>query len=320
VTTTKIKADGGANGNHFIISTGACEPAGFDYTQECILETFLKISTGAVAIQGFTRLGQESDSGTDGVGQRVRRYWHDAIFNPAKKFHTLEMALGNAKEANTEFVLNPDITSPANYFGSVRKAVYSYINLGDPALSIWTEIPRALQTTPTIDPATRALKVDAKGAYSWVAVCDVNGNIINTQMTGLNGLCSMEEPFLKQYFTDHPGANLKVIIKSHNYLPFETTINVSTGIVNSQPAGALLQGMALKDRLLQIAYTLEKEGMVRLSLFDAKGGLVKALESGTRQPGSHGARYDLAGLGAGVYYCVLNAGTERSVRKLVVAR
>ncbi|MBN2036536.1 MAG: hypothetical protein JW768_07315 [Chitinispirillaceae bacterium] len=327
VTTSNFNNDGtSSTGNFFIITTGSCQPAGFDYSGgTCFLAMFMRISTGAVAVQGFTRNGMEDDDTTDGPGQRIRRFFHDGLFNPAKAGHYYEMALTNARESNSSFCIasNPasGLTAPP-YFGAIRYCMYAYTNLGDPALSIWTKPPQTLSVTPAIS-AAGVLSVQTGGPWSMVAVCDRNGQILNAQMTGLNGQCSMNEPFMVDYFKSNAGASLKVFIKAHNYLPCSTTVTVPaiTAVKSAKGAELLSLGaLAAQKNKVRVAYSLEQPQIVSITLLDVRGAKIRTLASGMERSGKHAKTFSLDNLANGIYYCAFKAGNTEQVRKVVLAR
>jgi hypothetical protein len=73
----------------------------------------------------------------------------------------------------------------------------------------------------------------------------------------------------------------------------------------------------------QISYSLPSEGLVRLSVYDLAGKLVRTLVAGTRPAGAGTItwnRTDGAGnrVANGVYFCRFEAGNSRASRKLVV--
>ncbi len=319
VTNSNYKNDG-TNANFFIVTTGACYPGNFDYSSDCIMEQFLTISNGAVATQAFDDSGLEDDDGTDGVGQRIRRYFHDAIFNPAKKMHHLEMALGNAKEVNAEIVINPDIETPP-YFGALRFIAYQYNNLGDPALSIWTKTPQDLQVTSTI--TGKVFQCDTKGSYSTVALCDNTGNtIVTAQLTGIDGLCKIEnDQALSDYINAHLGEKMKVRIKAHNYLPYEGEVDIPTGIINVVADNFNFNtSLNSSTKSVKINYSLPAQGFVNVSIFSAKGSLVKTLANGNQSAGSHIINLNSSEIGSGVYYCRLRINQAQCVTKFVVTK
>ena len=306
----------GTNANFYIITTGACYPGNFDASGDCIMEQFLTISNGAVATQSFDDSGLEDDDGTDGVGQRIRRYFHDAIFNPAKKMHHLEIALGNAKEVNADIVTNPDIETPP-YFGALRFIAYQYSNLGDPALSIWTKTPQDLQVTPSL--TGKVFECDTKAPYSTVALCDNTGNtIITTQFTGIDGLCKIEnDQSLSDYIDANPGEILKVRIKAHNYMPFVS--DISTSITNTI-ADNLNSSFAMYGKTINVKYTLHTQGFVNISVFNSKGALVKTFLNKNQAAGRYSINFESNELTNGIYYCRTRINRTQSVNKFVVTK
>ena len=312
----------GTNANFYIITTGACYPGDFDNSGDCIMERFLKISNGAVATQAFDDSGLEDDDGTDGVGQRIRRYFHDAIFNPAKKMHHLEIALGNAKEVNADIVTNSDIETPP-YFGALRFIAYQYNNLGDPALSIWTKTPQDLTVTSTIS-SGRAFQCDTKAPYSWVALCANarDTSIITTQFTGIDGLCKIEnDAALSAYVDAHLGEKMTVRIKAHNYMPFkgEVDIPATVAITNSMISN-IISKLAYYGKNITINYTLPTQGLVNISVFNSKGALVKTYLNKNQVAGSYLHNFDGSELNNGIYYCRVKIDNAQSVNKFVVTK
>jgi len=315
VTTTNY-ATNGTNGNFFIITTGACDPCWFD-GYDCLLERFLKLSTGAVAVQGFTRTGLEDDDGTNGAGQRIRRYFHDAIFNPNKKIHYLEMAAGHGKEFNADIILANDTTNNV-YHGALRFIAYGLNFLGDPALSFWTMPPQTLQVSPSFTGAV--FNCDTKGAYSWVALVDKNGNILTTQLTGQNGLCKIDEPLLTNYINQNPGTKMKLRIKAHNFLPYEGDIDLPTSIHDNQNSVVFTNGFSQINKTLSIRYSLTDASDVTIALYSAKGSLVKTLLSQRQAANNHVKTFDISDLSSGIYYCRFTANTHQTTNKVFVTK
>jgi len=69
-----------------------------------------------------------------------------------------------------------------------------------------------------------------------------------------------------------------------------------------------------------IEYVLPRETRVRAAVYDVRGALVATLVDGRRPAGSHTMRWDAADRAAGVYFCVLQAGDLRQVRKMVLLK
>ncbi|MFC1476660.1 C25 family cysteine peptidase, partial [Fibrobacterota bacterium] len=320
VTTGNYTNDG-TNANFFIITTGACYPGNFDNNSDCLMEKFLRISTGAVASQAFTRTGMEDDNGTDGVGQRVRRFFHDAIFNSAKKIHHLEMALGNGKESNAEIVLNPDIETPP-YYGAVRFTTYGLNNMGDPALSIWTDTPKELQADYPSPLTTTTFTWDTKNPYTWVALCAENGDILTTQFTGMDGKCSITDDILKNYVQSNPTGKLLVRVKAHNYLPFEGELPIqATAIQNDiQSILPFINTLYSNAKTTTITYTIPVRGMVNITIFNSKGKSVNTVSNEYREAGKHQLLFDNQNLGNGCYYCIVKGKNIKQIKKFIIAR
>ena len=69
-----------------------------------------------------------------------------------------------------------------------------------------------------------------------------------------------------------------------------------------------------------VRYTTDAAGPVRVRLLDVLGRQLAVLADGDRPPGTHRAELDAGRLAAGVYAVVLEAGGQRRVRMLTVAR
>jgi flagellar hook assembly protein FlgD len=74
-----------------------------------------------------------------------------------------------------------------------------------------------------------------------------------------------------------------------------------------------------------IAFELEREARVRLSVYDVRGRLRRALATGTLPPGHHRLAWDgrdAAGreVPAGTYFCRLRAGGRSRVARWVLVR
>ena len=69
-----------------------------------------------------------------------------------------------------------------------------------------------------------------------------------------------------------------------------------------------------------VRYTTGAPGPVRVVLLDVLGRQLAVLADGDRRPGTHRAELDAGRLAAGVYALVLEAGGQRRVRMLTVAR
>ena len=311
----------GTNANFFILTTGACYPGNFDNSSDCLMEKFLRIDNGAVATQAFTRTGMEDDNATDGVGQRIRRFFHDAIFNPDKKIHHLEMALGNGKESNAEIVLNPDIETPP-YYGAVRFTTYGLNHLGDPALSIWTDTPEELQADYQSPLTTTTFEWDTKNPYTWVALCDENDTILTTQFTGMDGKCKITDDVLKDYVQNHPNGNLIVRVKAHNYLPFKGDLPIQgTFTTNEIPDNfSIVNNFYSTTKTIKITYTLPVQEFITISIYNSKGELINTIVNENQRAWRHEVLFNNCNLSNGCYYCRINTNYYHQINKFLIIR
>ncbi len=69
-----------------------------------------------------------------------------------------------------------------------------------------------------------------------------------------------------------------------------------------------------------INFSMPKEGLVRLTVYDVLGQEVRTLIDGRLSPGEHEVTFNADGLASGVYFSVLKEGTEVSVKKMVLLK
>lgn len=328
VTNSNYQNDG-TNANYFVIVTSACYPGNFSYS-DCLLEQFVKIENGAVACIGCSNSSWGDDDGTNGSTQRPYRYMHDAIANPAKRIHYLEMMHALSKEDQSDIVLNTDINT-APYFGSISYCCYETNVLGDPALSIWTTKPMTYTDLP--DYTATATEFTMKTPpYSWVALLDENGDFITTQLTGYvydadasfvvqDSTCKINDDLYKNYVANNPGKKIKVRIKAHNYLPYEKEVEVTTGIF-ADNSGTLPANYSIRSfgKFVRVSYTLTNEELITVSIYNSKGALVKELINSKQGAGNHSIDINSENFSNGIYYCKLNTVRDQSVKKFFITR
>ena len=74
-----------------------------------------------------------------------------------------------------------------------------------------------------------------------------------------------------------------------------------------------------------LGFSLPAGSLVRLEVFDASGRRVRTLVNGWIEAGAHAVRWDGSGdagarLGAGVYFCRLEAGSQRAMRRVALMK
>jgi hypothetical protein len=317
----------GTDADYFFISSGACYSGAFDnrsenpgsyYSSDCIGEAFVKLPTGAVAglfnsRWGFADDGANGSSGTDGSNQRLRRYFHDAVFS--KGIHYIEMMNAYSKEVNAPIILDPDINKPP-YTGQLKWCAYESNVLGDPALSLWTEAPSVLspQLPQVLTSALFSLRTPP---CSWVALADADGAIICTQLTDSAGECSIQNDVLSLYLQAHPSGTLKVFIKAHNYYPYSG--EVQTDVPVNGPGGGDASGLhVVITRSVsgyELRYRLPERESVRCELFNAGGELVRRVGDRQQAMGWNTVLFSRASLRSGIYYYRVTAGSQQRCGK-----
>lgn len=140
VSSTTITNDG-SNNNFSIYFTQGCYAGAFDnrttnpgqYTSDCITEKFTSITTSAVAMISHSRYGWGMQGSTNGASQYFHRQYIDAIFG--ENIFEVGYTLTDSKIDNIPFINN----SPVMYW-----VTYETNLIGDPALTIWTDIPQMI--------------------------------------------------------------------------------------------------------------------------------------------------------------------------------
>jgi hypothetical protein len=69
---------------------------------------------------------------------------------------------------------------------------------------------------------------------------------------------------------------------------------------------------------IRFGYQLGLTGHVRITLTDEQGESVRLLMDEDREPGSYVVNADVSELPVGIYFCVLEAGTEKLIQRLIV--
>lgn len=318
----------GTNANFFLFYTQSCYAGSFDNrttggscnSTDCIGEQFTAgISNGAVAFVGSSRYGTGNSNNTDYAGQRLHRYFHDALFN--KKIHYLEMMNAYSKEINADLIIDSDIQKPP-YYGAMKYACYSINILGDPALSVWTEKPQELQADHPDMFNEPKFEWDTKMPYTWIALLDKeNDTIVCSQLTGEDGKCEIEEEALTNYIIANPYGKMKINVKAHNYLPYQGEILLpGGGIDNNSIDVSQLKKVILYANASAIDYYLTANGLVNISIFNSKGTLLKTIVNKNQNVGNHSVTFNSNDLSSGIYYCNFKCNNTQSVRKFYITR
>jgi PKD repeat protein len=130
----------GANGvdhNFTLFHTHGCDCGSFD-NNDCILEKMVLIENFAVAVIGNSRYGWFNEGQTEGPAAHLHREMVDALYH--EKMNHLGKALLESKVQTAPWVEAPG----QHEEGALRWNFYDLNILGDPALSVWTDEPIAI--------------------------------------------------------------------------------------------------------------------------------------------------------------------------------
>ena len=121
-----------------------------------------------------------------------------------------------------------------------------------------------------------------------------------------------------------------ILVRSNAVVGYEQWLPVALRVISggvTTDAEALPEAFTLADPApnpargtVRLAYTLPEARPVRVSAVDMLGREVLAVDAGTVGPGAHTAALDVSRLSAGVYVVRLDAGRDRAVRTVTVAR
>jgi hypothetical protein len=209
----------GINQTYFLIYSQGCYAASFDnrnpggaYGEDCVAEAFVVHEHGAVAFVGNSRYGWAEPGATNGVSQYLDRQFFDALFG--EDIHTLGSINDDSRIDNLW----------AWDYDGVRWSCYQQNLLGDPSMSIWTDIPESLTVvhpeTVTIDEHNTFLVVVSSGGMKVpdALVCVSGGDgVYVTERTNSGGVA---------YMVVNPETpdTLDICVTAVNGLPYHGTI------------------------------------------------------------------------------------------------
>ena len=216
------------------------------------------------------------------------------------------------------------------YYGQIKYIAYEVNILGDPALSLWTEKPNEWSSLPSASATGSEFNMETP-PFTWVALLDENDDIITTQLTSFDtstcdtlfdpgdGHCKITDTVYTNYAQAHPGDSLKVRIKAHNYLPFEGKVKITGTGIGSTTAAKLLHtaNFYSSDGAVKIGYTMPKEGPVHISIYNAKGSVIKSIH---KKQGVGRHTILIEDICSGMYYCRIQVKDITDVGKLVVTK
>ncbi|HRY33876.1 MAG TPA: C25 family cysteine peptidase [Bacteroidales bacterium] len=186
ITNANFSQVNGTTHGFVPVYSHGCYCAAFDES-DCIAEKMLNINNFAVAFIGNSRFGWFNEGQTEGPSQHLHREFVNALY---------AVNITDAGRAHSQSKISsaPWVTAPGQWEeGALRWCFYGCNLLGDPALSIWTEIPLSLDVThpATIPMANPCILVQ----------CDTSGS----PAAGLTCIILADTALLASGITDSTG-------------------------------------------------------------------------------------------------------------------
>ncbi len=279
-----------------------------DFSQNCFGESILrKPDLGSLSFFGATGLTYWDE---DDVLQRAI---FDALFSG-----TVE-GLGAATQYGELQILPMGDTAFAYYYMEV------YNVLGDPSLSIYTDVPHSLDVThpDTIPGGLYLLDVQVMDAGSPVfhALVSCTADSLWTAYTDSSGIASVEVETSSE-------DTMMLTVTGHNLRPYRAPILVSSQNVPELP-DRLSSPILFQNRpnpfgaSTEIAYYVGRDGEITLEIFDLTGRRVYARKE-RAQRGYHTFRWDRgaseAEIASGTYFYRLACDGQLLTRKMILLK
>ncbi len=122
------------------------------------------------------------------------------------------------------------------------------------------------------------------------------------------------------YFGGPPTALQEVVLSDFTFVPSGGS-DVSDDVIPTPPNAILRQNYPNPfNPRTRIGFEIATATKVKLEIFDLRGRKITTLVDEIKQSGSHQVEWDAGTLPSGVYLCRLQAGTQVSVRKMVLMK
>ena len=309
---------------YFIVWSGACNNAAFDwaaevpiYTDTTVCEGFLEAypNKGAVAFFGNTRA-----PASPGSAFNFYPYLLDCIFTDGRVNYLLGPALAWMKY---------DRFDPYNYYTG-QGFVYFHNLFGSPLTEVWTNVP--VQTTTTVSPnripvnQTRTVTVTVRyfNGETYVPLSNARVTLYGCAIyrigyTNAQGQVSFT-------ITPTETGTIKATATKHDYKPSQANIYVGlksevASDVNLPPEFfmALSSSNPVKGNLkLQYGIPVEDEGPVSLKIYDVSGRSIKTVFSEEKSAGYYDLSIPTSSFSSGTYFLRLEARNKTKTEKVVI--
>ncbi len=223
ITNANFSGANGIDHNYTLLQTHGCDCGAFDYS-DCILEKMVTIDNFAVAVMGNSRFGWFNEGQTEGPAAHLHREMVDALYGEEIRF------LGSAF-LESKIQTAPWVEAPGQWEeGALRWNFYDLNTLGDPAMSVWTNEPIAIEVAydSEIVMGTTSAQVTVTSGGTAMAnfTCSIlkEGVLVGTAVTNTAGIANIT---FDEVITEPGDASL--IVVGRNCLPTEYGIQFIPG-------------------------------------------------------------------------------------------
>lgn len=219
ITNSNFSGANGVDHNFTIFQSAGCICGAFD-DSDCIMEKMVSIENFAVAVIGNSRYGWFNEGQTEGPSQHLHREMMDALY------HEQMNHIGQAF-METKIQTAPWVTAPGQWEeGALRWNFYDINILGDPAMSIWTQEPIAIDVAHdgvySMETGTYQATVTSDGEpmENFRCVLIYNDAIYGVGITDASGEASIAVDEITE-----PG-DAQLIVSGNNCLPHAYDVTV----------------------------------------------------------------------------------------------
>lgn len=213
ITNVNFQGANGIDHNYTLLQTHGCDCGAFD-VNDCILEKMVTIDNFAVAVLGNSRFGWFNEGQTEGPAAHLHREMMDALYGEEMRF------LGQAY-SESKIQTAPWVEATGQWEeGALRWNFYDLNLLGDPALSVWTNEPVAIEVDYeeelVLSTASTVVTVTSSGLPAAGFTCTLmkEGVLLGTSTTDAYGTATI---VIEESVTEPGMASL--VVNGRNCLP-----------------------------------------------------------------------------------------------------
>jgi len=302
-----------------ILFAVGCHPCNVPFYRTIGEAAVLNPNGGAIAFMGNSGWGWGgSIEDPDWYTARQDRYFYRNLFDDG--FEKLGENFSDLK--------NDEFSSDDPY--NLHKFCFIQLHLlGDPEMPVWSEDPKALAVThdDTVFLGRGVFVVHAESDGSPVdgaLVCLWKGDEIYETAETAGGDASFA------LAPASPGT-LLVTVSHRNHVPYEGEAVVAydpTSVPSITPSRLALTAVLPNPfgPMTEIAYSVPAGAeRVRLDVYNCRGQRIRTLVDAVKEPAAYHVSWDGAddrgqAVASGIYFCEIQSGTERDVRKIALVR